>query len=98
MSWYTRWGRVLLEFRLHKLKESENGAYSDIFCDPYDDESLQNKAPREEEEKEEAELEDTAEGMWSSFSMGGDLYEELALSDIHVFPIETSTFNEIQLW
>ena len=27
---------------------------------------------------------------------GGGLYKELAVGDIHVFPMETSTFDEIQ--
>ena len=42
-----------------------------IFFGPYDDESPQDKATREEEEKEEAELQEDEEAMWSSFSVGG---------------------------
>ena len=34
--------------------------------------------------------------MWSSFSVGGGVCEELAVGDIHVFLTETSTFDEIQ--
>jgi len=79
---------------------SENDAgtsvYPDLFWNPYDDESPQDKSTREEEEKEEAELEEAEEAMWSSFSVGGGLYKELAVGDIHVFPIDTSTFEEIQ--
>jgi len=93
-------GACAAKIRLDKLKESENDAvmnvYSDIFFDPYDNKSPQNKATREEEEKEEAELEEAEEVMWSSFSVGEGLYEELAVGDIHVFPMETSTFDEIQ--
>ena len=70
--------------------------YPDVFWTPYDDESPQDKATREEEEKEEAELEVAEEAMWSSFRVGRGLYEELAVGDIHVFPMETSTFDEIQ--
>jgi len=66
------------------------------FFDPYDDESPQDKATREEEEKEEAELEEAEEAMWSNFSVGGGVYEDLAVGDIPVFPMETSTFDEIQ--
>ena len=69
--------------------------YPDIFWTPYHDESPQDKATREEEEKGEAELEEAEKVMWSSFSVGGGLYEELAVGDIHVFPMETSTFDEI---
>jgi len=65
--------------------------YSDYLFDPFDDESPQDKTTREEEEKGEAE-----EAMWSSCSVGGGLYQELAVGDIHVFPMETSTFDEIQ--
>ena len=67
-----------------------------FFLDPYDDESPQDKATREEEEKEEAEFEEAEEAMWSRFSVGGGLYDELAVGDIHVFPMETSTFDKIQ--
>jgi len=59
--------------------------------DPSDDESPRNKTTREEEKKEEAELEEAEEAMWSSWSVGGGLYEELAVGDINVLPIETST-------
>jgi len=59
--------------------------------DPFDDESRQNKTTREEEKKEEAELYEAEEAMWSSCSVGGGLYEELAVGDINVLPIETST-------
>ena len=52
-----------------------------IFFGPYDDESPQDKATREEEEKEEAELQEDEEAMWSSFSVGGGLYEELAVGE-----------------
>jgi len=62
----------------------------------YLDESPQVKATREEEEKEEAELEEAEEAMWSSFSLWVGLYEDLAVADIHLFPMETSTFDEIQ--
>jgi len=93
-------GARAAKIRLDKLKESENDAvvsvYSDYFFDPFDDESPQDKATREEEEKEEAELEEAEEAMWSSVSVGEGLYEELAVGDIHVFPMETSTFDEIQ--
>jgi len=41
-------------------------------------------------------LEEAEEAIWSNFSVGGGLYEELAVGDIHVFPMETSTFDEIQ--
>jgi len=93
-------GARAAKIRLDKLKESENDAvmsvYSDFFFDPYDNESPQDKATREDKKKEEAELEETEEAMWSSFSVGGGLYEELTVGDIHVFPMETSTFDEIQ--
>jgi len=68
--------------------------YPDIFWTPYDIKSPQDKVTREEEKNEEAELEEAEEAMWSS--LGGGLYEELAVGDIHVFPMETSTFDEIQ--
>jgi len=46
-------GARAARIRLDKLKESENDAvmsvYSDYFLDPYDDESPQDKATREEE-------------------------------------------------
>ena len=72
--------------------------YPNLFWTPYDDESPQDEVTREEEEKEEAKLEEAAaeEAMWSSFSVGGGLYEELAVGVIHVFPIETCTFDERQ--
>jgi len=93
-------GARAAKIRLDKLKESENDAvmsvYFDIFFDPYDDESPQDKATCEEEEKEEAELEEAEEVMWSSFSVRGGLYEELAVGDIHIFHIEISNFDEIQ--
>ena len=41
-------------------------------------------------------MEETEEAIWSSCNMGGGLYEELAVGDIHVFPMEISTFDEIQ--
>ena len=67
--------------------------WCEIFFGPYDNGSLspQNKATREEdsEEKEEAKLEETEEIMWSSFSVGEGLCEELSVGDIHVFPIFT---------
>ena len=59
--------------------------------------SPQSKATHEEKGKEEAKLEEAEEAMWSSFSVGRGLYEELAVGDMHVFPMETSTFDEIQL-
>jgi len=66
---------MLLKLDLTKLKECENDAvmsvYPDTFWTPYDDESPQDKATRVEEEKEEAELEEAEEAMWSSFSVGG---------------------------
>ena len=34
--------------------------------------------------------------MWSRFSVWGGLYKEIAVGDIHVFPMEISTFDEIQ--
>ena len=68
--------------------------YPDIFWTPYENKSPQDKVTREEEKNEEAELEEAEEAMWSS--LGGGLYEELAVGDIHVFPMETSTFDEIQ--
>jgi len=68
--------------------------YPDIFWTPYENKSPQDKVTREEEKNEEAELEEAEEAMWSS--LGGGLYEELAVGDIHVFPMETSTFEEIQ--
>jgi len=84
---------------LDKLKESENDAvmsvYSDMFLDPYDDKSPQDKATREEEEKEEAKFEQAEETMWSSFSVGGGVVQRVS-GGIHVFPMETSTFDEIQ--
>ena len=88
----------------HQLKLAERGTassfggsvYFDIFWTPYDDGSPQHKATREEEEKQEAELEEAEEAMWSSFSVGVGMYEELAVGDIHVFPMETCTLYEIQ--
>jgi len=78
-----------------KLKDSENDAvvnvYSEYFLDPFDDESPQDKTNRDEEEKEEA-----GEVIWSSCSRGGGLYEEFAVGDIHVFPVEISTFEKIR--
>ena len=80
-----------------KLKESENDAvasvYFDWFLDPFDDESRQNKTTREEEKKEEAEVYEAEEAIWWSCSVRGGLYEDLVVGDIHVFPIETSTFQ-----
>ena len=82
-------GARAAKIRLDKLKGSENDAvmsvYPDIFWTPYHDESPQDKATREEEEKEEAELDQAKEVMWSSFSVRGGLYEELAVGDIHIF-------------
>ena len=67
MSWYTRWGRVLLKLGLtswKNLRITQSWVYIPIFSfDPYDDESPQDKATREEEEKEEAELEEAEEAM-----------------------------------
>jgi len=40
--------------------------------------------------------EEAEQAIWSSFSVRGGLYEELAVGDIHVLPMETSTFDEIQ--
>jgi len=68
----------------------------DIFWTPYDDVSPQSKATHEEKGKEEAKLEEAEEAMWSRFSAGVGLYAELAVGAIHVFPIETSNFDEIQ--
>jgi len=41
-------------------------------------------------------LDEAEEAMWSSFSVWGGLYEELAVGDTHVFLMESSTFDEIQ--
>ena len=88
------------KIRLDKLKESEIDAvmsvYPDVFWTTYDDKSFQDQATLEEEEKEETESEEPEETMWLSFSVGDGLYEELAVGDIHIFPMETSTFDEIQ--
>jgi len=48
--------------------------------------------------KKEAELEKAEEAIWpgSSCSVGRGLYEEFAVGDIHAFPMETSTLDEIQ--
>jgi len=43
--------------------------------------------------KEQAELDEV---IWSNCSVGGGLYEGLAVSNIYVFPMETCTFDEIQ--
>jgi len=88
----------------HRLKLAESGTasflggsvYPDFFGTPYDDGSPHYKATREEEGKQEAELEEAEEAIWSSFSVGVGMYEELAVGDIHVFPMETSTLYEIQ--
>ena len=89
-------GARATKFRLTKLKESENDAvvrvYSDYFLDPFDDESPQDKTTREEEKREEAELDEV---IWSNCSVGGGLYERLAVGNIYVFPMETCTFDEI---
>ena len=78
--WVHKMGARAAKIRLDKLKESENDAvmsvYPDTFWTPDDEESPRDKATREEEEKEEAELEEAEEAMWSSFSVGGGLYEE----------------------
>jgi len=88
------------KIRLDKLKESEIDAvmsvYPDVFWTTYEEKSFQDQATLEEEEKEETESEEPEETMWSSFSVGDGLYEELAVGDIHIFPMETSTFDEIQ--
>jgi len=93
-------GARAAKIRLAKQKESENDAvvrvYSDYFPDPFDVESPQDKTNHEEEEKEEAELVEAEEDIWSSCSVGGKVYEESSVGDIHVFPIEASTFDEIQ--
>jgi len=93
-------GSRAAKIRLDKLNESENNAVMsvcpDIFWNPYDDESPQDKATHEEEEKEKAKLEEAEEAMWSRFGVGEGLYEELAVGDIDVFPMETCTFDEIQ--
>ena len=83
MSWYTRWGCVLLKLGLPSLKESENDAveraYSDNFLDPFDyDESPQDKTTREEEEKEEAELDEAEEDIWSSCSVWGGVVRRVS--------------------
>jgi len=41
-------------------------------------------------------LEEAEEAIWLSLSLGGGLYEGLAVGDIHVSPMETSAFDEIQ--
>jgi len=93
-------GARAAKIRLDKLKESENDAvtsvYANLFFDPYDDKSPQDKATRQEEENGTAKLDEAEEAMWSSFSVGVGLYEELAVGGIRVFPMETSTFDEIQ--
>ena len=49
---------------------------SDYFFDPFSHESPQGKMTREDEEKEEAELEEAEKAIWSSCGLGGVLYEE----------------------
>jgi len=44
---------------------------SDYFLDPFDDESPQDKTTREEEEKEQTELEEDEAVIWSSCGVGG---------------------------
>jgi len=41
-------------------------------------------------------LEEAEEAIWSSCSVGRGLYEELAVGDTYVFPMETSTFEDTQ--
>jgi len=54
---------------------------------------------REEEEKEEAELEEAEawETISSRCSVGNGLYEELAVGDIHVFSMQTSTVTSDEI-
>jgi hypothetical protein len=70
--------------------------YFDYFFDPLDGESHQDKTTWEDEKREEDKLEEAEEAIRSSCSVGGDLWEDLAVGNIHVFPMETSTFDEIQ--
>jgi len=65
--------------------------------DPFDDESPEDKTTREEEEKEEKELKEAEKAIWSSCSVGEGVYEELVVSDFHIFSMETSTFEEPEI-
>ena len=40
-------------------------------------------------------MDEADEDIWSSCNVGWGLYEEFAVGDIHVFPVETSIFDDI---
>jgi len=69
---------------------------------PFDDESAEDTTTGEEEEKEKAaaelDIQWSLRGHLVKLKCRGGLLvcEELAAGEIHVFPIETSTFDEIQ--
>ena len=96
MSGYKRWGRVLLKFVLlttKSLRMPKLCVCSDYFLDPFDDESPQDKTTREEEEKEQTELEEDEAVIWSSCGVGGGVvwrvsggwYPCLPNEDIHLW-------------
>jgi hypothetical protein len=58
--------------------------------------STEDKTTREEEGKEKAELQEAEEAIWSRCRVGGRMYKELAVGNIHFFHMETSTFDAIQ--
>ena len=60
-----------------------------------DDETVEEKAEREEEEREEAELDETKEALWLSGCVERALYSQLSTADVNVFPMGTSTFDDL---
>jgi len=84
------------KIRRAQLEEAEFDAAFDVLSlGGMDDEIVEAKAEREEEEREEAELEEAEEGLWSSGCLRGTLYTQLSTTDVNMFPLGASTFDDL---
>ena len=91
-------GAQASKIRRDQLEETEFDAAFDVLSlGGMDDETVEEKAERDEEEREEAELDEAEEALWSSGCVGGALYTQLSTTDVNVFPMGESTFDDLQV-
>jgi len=84
------------KIRRAKLEAAELDAAFDVLSlGGIDDETAEEKAEGEEEEREGAELDEAGEGLWSSGCVGGALYTLLSTADLNVLPLGASTFDDL---
>ena len=84
------------KIRRAQLEEAEFDAAFDVLSlGGMDDKTAEEQAERVEEDREEAELDEAGEGLWSSGCVGGALYTLLSTADLNVLPLGASTFDDL---